>query len=297
MGRKPLLMMTDPDHYDVSYVINPWMAPGAWSSDRAGHLAAAVVASNNLKAALEKAGAEIFTISGVEGLPDLVFPANAAIVLDRRVIVARFSCAERQGEEQVFLDAFNRLKAKGLFDEVSSFPEGVFQEGAGDCIWDKTRQHFWVGYGQRSSRESIAEIEKFFGEKIAPLELAMPRFYHLDTCFLPLSGGDVVYYPNAFTAEAKASIRSIVSADKLIEASDDDAAAFSVNAVNIGKQIVMAKPPQRLVDILTERGYTVTGVDLAPFIMSGGGAYCMTLRLDRSRSDAPAETLVRAVAS
>ncbi len=72
-------------------------------------------------------------------------------------------------------------------------------------------------------------------------------------------------------------------ADKLIEASDEDAAAFSVNAVNIDKQIVMARPPQRLKDLLTERGYTVTGVDLAPFIMSGGGAYCMTLRLDRGR--------------
>lgn len=298
MGRKPLLMMTDAGHYDVSYVINPWMAPDAWSNDRAGHLAEAVAASNTLKAALEKAGAEILTIPGVEGLPDLVFPANAAIVLDRRAIVARFSCAERQGEEQVFLDAFKALKAKGLFDEVSIFPEGVFQEGAGDCIWDKTRQHFWAGYGQRSTRDAIPVIEKFFGEKVVPLELISPRFYHLDVCFLPLSGGEVVYYRKAFSEKAQATIKSIVPADKLIEASDDDAAAFSVNAVNIDKQIVMAKPPQRLVDTLTERGYSVTGVDLAPFIMSGGGAYCMTLRLDRSRGDVPADAkLAQAAAS
>jgi hypothetical protein len=32
---------------------------------------------------------------------------------------------------------------------------------------------------------------------------------------------------------------------------------------------------------LAERGYRVTEVDLLPFIMSGGSAYCMTLRLDR----------------
>ena len=298
MGRKPLLMMTDAGHYEVSYVINPWMAPDAWSNDRAGHLHEAMTAAATLKAALEKAGAEVMMIDGVAGLPDLVFPANAAIVLDRRVLVARFSCAERQGEEAVFFEAFKALKTRGLFDTVEMFPEGVFQEGAGDCIWDKTRQHFWVGYGQRSSRESIAEIERFFGEKTVPLELATPRFYHLDTCFLPLSGGEVVYYPDAFTDDAKATIKSIVPADKLIEASDDDAAAFSVNAVNIDKQIVMATPPQRLRDILTERGYSVTGVDLAPFIMSGGGAYCMTLRLDRSRTDAPpAVKLVQAAAS
>jgi N-dimethylarginine dimethylaminohydrolase len=288
MGRKPLLMMTEPGHYDVSYVINPWMTPDAWSKDPAASQAQAVAAFNNLKAALEKAGAEIVTIPGVKGLPDLVFPANAAVVLDRRAIVARFSCPQRQGEEQVFLDAFNKWKAEGLFDEVSIFPEGVYQEGAGDCIWDKGRQHFWVGYGQRSKKESIAEIEKFFGEKTVALELATPRFYHLDTCFLPLSGGEVLYVPDAFTDDAKAKIKAIVPADKLLEASDEDAAGFCVNAVNIDKKIVMAMPPQKLVDRLTARGYSVTGVDLAPYIMSGGGAYCMTLRLDRSRTDAPA---------
>lgn len=288
MARKPLLMMTDAAHYEVSYVINPWMTPQAWSDDRAGHLAEAVAASNNLKSALEKAGADVRTIPGVEGLPDLVFPANAAIALDRRVLVARFSCAERQGEEEVFLDAFDTLKARGLFDEVAQLPEGVFQEGAGDCIWDRTRGHFWAGYGQRSLRAAIPVIEDFFGEAAVPLELVSPRFYHLDVCFLPLSGGEIVYYPKAFSQASLAAIRARVDKDKLIEASDDDAAAFSVNAVNIDEQVVMARPPQRLKDILTERGYTVTGVDLAPFIMSGGGAYCMTLRLDRSRTDAPA---------
>ena len=42
----------------------------------------------------------------------------------------------------------------------------------------------------------------------------------------------------------------------------------------------MAEAPPRLRAILTERGYRVSEVDLAPFILSGGGAFCMTLRLD-----------------
>jgi N-dimethylarginine dimethylaminohydrolase len=42
----------------------------------------------------------------------------------------------------------------------------------------------------------------------------------------------------------------------------------------------MAKPPLSLRDRLSERGYDVLGIDLAPFILSGGGAFCMTLRLD-----------------
>ena len=39
---------------------------------------------------------------------------------------------------------------------------------------------------------------------------------------------------------------------------------------------------------LAERGYCVSEVDLLPFIMSGGGAYCMTLRLDRRSVEADA---------
>ncbi len=46
----------------------------------------------------------------------------------------------------------------------------------------------------------------------------------------------------------------------------------------------MASASPHLVARLAERGYRVTEVDLLPFIMSGGGAYCMTLRLDRRRS-------------
>ena len=297
MARKPLILMTDAGHYEVSYVINPWMSPKAWSHDRAGHKREALAASAALKRALETAGAEVVMADGAPGLPDMVFPANAAIVLDRRALVARFRFAERQGEEAHFLKAFEAMKARGLFDTVEQFPDGVYQEGAGDCIWDATRNHFWTGYGQRSARESIPVIEDFFDAETVALELVSPRFYHLDVCFLPLSGGEVVYYPAAFSPEARNEIKSRVPAGKLIVASDEDAAGFCVNAVNIGKQIVMATPTERLRAILSERGYTVNGVDLAPFIMSGGGAYCMTLRLDRAREQAPAMQKERATAA
>ncbi len=281
MSRKPTLLMTDTSHFEVSYVINPWMKPTAWSENPEGNYRAAQAASAALTDALAAAGAEIIHSEGERGLPDMVFPANAAIVLDRRALLARFRFPERQGEERVFLKTFQSLKARGLLDVVEQFPEGCYQEGAGDCIWDATRQHFWAGFGQRSVRQSIVKIEEFFGMPVTPLELISPRFYHLDVCFLPLSGGEVVYYPKAFSAEAQATIRDIVAKDKLIEASDEDAAGFCVNAVNIGRNIVMAQPRDELRAILTERGYSVTGVDLSPFIMAGGGAYCMTLRLDR----------------
>lgn len=276
---RPFFLMTDPGCFDVSYRINPWMDPGAWTPAQA---AVAGQASAQLRAALAALGAEVETVGAVRGLPDLVFPANAAVVLDGRAVLARFRHPERQGEEAVFRAAFQRLKARGLIQEIVDLPEGLFHEGAGDAIWDADRQLFWCGHGPRSSRGAIRTIREAFGQETVALELASERFYHLDTCFCPLAGGQVLYYPPAFTPEAQATIRERIPDDQRIEATAEDAAAFCVNAVNLGRHIVMARAPAALRDRLEARGYVLTEVDLSPFILSGGAAYCMTLRLDRA---------------
>jgi N-dimethylarginine dimethylaminohydrolase len=221
-------------------------------------------------------------VGGVAGLPDLVFPANAGIVLDRRVLPARFAHAERRGEEGPYRAAFDSFVARGLLDEVGTLPEGCFQEGAGDCIWDVRRGFFWSGFGQRSAARAADEIAGYFGRTLQRLELVSPRFYHLDVCFCPLSGGEILYYPPAFAPSALKLIRDLVAPDDLIEATDEDAGRFCVNAVSLDRTVIMAQAAPHLKDRLAERGYVVREVDLSPFIMAGGGAYCMTLRLDRS---------------
>ena len=282
MSAKPTILLVDPAHFDVHYVINPWMKPKEWAADPGAHQREARASFDALRAALEMAGAETHTVPGVPGLPDMVFPANAAVVLDGRAIVARFACPERQGEEAAFTEAMRPYLAKGVLTELAIFPAGCFQEGAGDAIWDRTRQVFWAGFGQRSVAAAIPELERFFGRTVVPLELATPRFYHLDTCFCPLSGGEVLFYPPAFTPESLARIHAHVAPEQRLEAGAEDAAAFAVNAVCIERTIVMARAPAHVRGLLEGRGYQVTGVDLDPFILSGGGAYCMTLRLDRS---------------
>jgi N-dimethylarginine dimethylaminohydrolase len=285
---RPLILMTDPRWFEVAYTINPWMRPGAWRADPAAQADAARRAFRDLGDALSDAGAVIEVVDGALGLPDMAFPANAAVVLGGRALLARFQPAERQGEEPVFLAAFERLKARGLITEVAQSPPGLFQEGAGDCIWDAGRGHFWAGYGQRSVRAAADAVGAHFGHEVVALRLTSPRFYHLDTCFCPLSGGEVLYYPPAFSPEALADIRARVAPELLIEASDEDAARLCVNAVCLGDRIVMARAPAALRSRLEARGYRVREVDLAPFILSGGGAFCMTLRLDHQCATAAA---------
>ncbi len=290
MSLRPQYLMTDPDAYTVEYEINPWMQPNRWRADPAANRRAARAGWNSLKGALEAAGAEVHVIGGASGLPDMVFPANAAVVLDGKAVLARFRHPERQGEEPHFLRAFEGLRDAGLLRSVEQIA-GCFHEGAGDCIWDASRGWFWVGSGPRSSANSAGILGDRFGVEMVEMPLATEQFYHLDTCFCPLSGGEILYLPRALTDKAKSNLAARVGADHLLEASEEDATAFCVNAVSLGRTLIMARPPGRLVDRLSERGYQVVSVDLDPFILSGGGAFCMTLRLDLAHAAAESARL------
>jgi len=285
MRAQPAYLMIDPAHYDVHYQINPWMKPDAWTADPTGNHAKALTAWAALRMAIEDSGGQVHVAPGAAGLPDMVFPANAAIVLGRRALAARFFHPERRGEEPHYLAALEALVGQGVLDEVVQI-EGCFQEGAGDCIWDASRSLFWVGSGPRSSAGSAAVIEDHFGQQVVHLPLATEQFYHLDTCFCPLSGGEILYYPPALTAQAERRLRDLVPAHLLIEATAEDAAGFCVNAVSLGRTVIMARPSLTLRARLAERGYQVLGVDLAPFMLSGGAAFCMTLRLDLASATA-----------
>ena len=285
--RQPHYLMTDPAHFEVCYQINPWMDPSVWQAD-ASACERAFAASAQLRSAIEAMGAKVDMIPAEAGLPDLVFPANAATVLDGRALMARFAHRERRGEEAPFLKAFQALRDRGLLKEVAELPDGVVHEGAGDALWDKGRDIFFGGYGQRSTKEGLDAVSDFFGKEVVALELATPHFYHLDTCMRPLDGGHILYYPPAFTDQALKTLRDRVAPDMLIEADKADAEALCVNAVNLGETVVMAKAPPALKAKLEAKGYRLVEVDLSPFIMSGGAAFCMTLRLDVSSQPAAA---------
>ena len=276
------LMMSAPEHFEVSYTINPWMQPSQWSVSPKKLAGDAKRGWNQLKKTYERLGARIEVQQPAAGLPDMVFTANAAVVLDRKVLLARFLCAERQGEEVHNRKFFEGLRARGVVDQIIEPPAGHFFEGAGDAIWDATRRLIWTGYGQRSSRDMFRTIEELYGVPAIALELIDPRFYHLDTCFCVLSGGDVLWYPAAFSASAASAVREIVGEDKLIEATDEDAFHLGVNSVCIGREVVMCSASAPTLAALAARGYHVNIVPLDSFNRSGGAAYCLTLRLDNT---------------
>jgi N-dimethylarginine dimethylaminohydrolase len=285
---KARYLMCAPEHFAVTYAINPWMDPTRWARDDRALAATSRKEWDRLHRAMQELSAEIELVPSVSGVPDLVFTANAAVVLDGKALLARFRHPERQAEEPHYEAAFRRLKDRGLISAVGKLPDGIVLEGAGDCVWDETRNQFWMGYGQRTDASAAPIVEREFGVDVVALELADARFYHMDTALRALPRGEVIYYPNAFTAAGRAEIRRRVPIEKRIEIKFDDARLLAANAVSIGDAVLLSRCSVALRTAIERHGYSVMTTPLGAFLRSGGSAFCLTLRLDHRSSAAGA---------
>lgn len=274
------LLMCPPEYFGVTYAINPWMNPIDWARNVDDLAVAAQREWVALHNGVVELGATVELVPPVNGLPDLVFTANAAVVLDRTVLLARFRCPERQPEEQYFRAAFHSLRALGLIDAVRELPDDLVLEGAGDCLWDQKRNQFWMGYGQRSDAAARWVVQETFGADVVALELADPRFYHMDTAFCVLPRGEVIYHPGAFTPKGRAEFRERVGPAERIEIDTDDACRLAANAVCLGNVVIMSSCSERLRAELMDRSYRVATMSVPSFLRSGGSACCLTLQLD-----------------
>lgn len=267
--QRQTILMCAPDYYGVDYVINKWMENQIGKTDRA----LATRQWQNLRQALA-AHVELAFVKPDPGLPDMVFTANAGLVLKNQVIVSRFYSTERQGEEPFFRGWFEKNNLKLL-----DWPQNISFEGAGDALLDRGLDVMWCGYGFRSSESAAAEIEKKTGCRTVALKLVDPRFYHLDTCLCPLEGGWLLYYPPAFDHPSQETIHALIPDDKRIAVSEADAIAFACNAVDINRHVFMNEATDALQNKLRQIGFTPVVTPLSEFLKAGGGAKCLTLKL------------------
>jgi N-dimethylarginine dimethylaminohydrolase len=258
--------MCPPDFYGIYYEINPWM-----NKARQADHAIAVDEWSGLYNAIQEAGAQVSLLGPVEGLPDLVFTANAALVFDRRVLLSRFRHPQRQGEESI-----NRHWFTSAGFEIIDVPPGTSFEGAGDALF--CGDTLFAGYRMRSDASGHQAVGRTLGVRVIPVELVDPRYYHLDTCFCPLAPGLAVWYPAAFDRYGQRAIREHVP--ELIEVEQCEAERFACNAVVIGKRVITNIGSDQMHAALKSRGFEPLATPLDEFVKAGGSAKCLTLRLD-----------------
>jgi len=263
------ILMCPPDHFEIAYVINPWME-GHFANTDDG---LAQRQWDDLRSAIER-HAKVVIEPPQRNLPDIVFTANAGLVLGKKVIVSRFRSPERQGEEK-----HNRSWFTENGFEILDWPQTVPFEGAGDALFDRGQDLLWAGHGFRSDATVPALLETLLARKTVALNLVDPRFYHLDTCLCPLEGGYLLYFPAAFDENSRAAIEAHVPQDKRIAVDEADALKFCCNAVDLNGHVMMNDASETLRNRLRAAGFTPVITPLSEFMKAGGGAKCLTLKL------------------
>ncbi len=257
-------LMCRPEHFAVTYAINPWMRPDL-PVDRARALAQ----WERLRATYVDLGHRVDLLDPVPGLPDMVYAANGATVVGGTVLGARFRHPERAGEAAAHLDWF---RAAGYERVVA--PEFV-NEGEGDLL--VAGEVVLAGTGFRTDPRAHAEAERVLGRPVVGLELVDPRYYHLDTALVVLDDRTIAWFPDAFSPASQALLRARYPDGVVATAAD--AAVLGLNAVSDGRHVVLPAAATDLSAALAGRGFVPVPVDVSELLLGGGGPKCCTLEV------------------
>lgn len=256
-------LMCRPTHFDVLYEINPWM-----HADVPVDKALVMEQWENLRATYERLGHRVDVIEGVPGLPDMVFAANGATVVDGKVLGSSFHFPQRRAEAE----HYNAWLREHGFEVTEAI---AINEGEGDFL--TMGPHILAATGFRSDLDSHTELAAVTGHKVISVELVDPRYYHIDTALTALDGDNVAYLPEAFSAESQRLLAELYP--NAIHVSPEDAAAFALNSVSDGRHVVVAAQATGFIEQLRAAGYEPVPVDLSELLKGGGGVKCCTLEL------------------
>ena len=256
-------LMCPPTHFAVEYAINPWMLPGV-AVDRARALAQWDV----LRRTYLDLGHRVDLLTPVPGLPDMVYAANGATVVDGTVLAARFRHPQRAREAVAYATWFRRAGARVVEPEFVNEGEGDLLV-AGDLIL--------AGHGFRTDPRAHAEAARVLGREVVPLELVDPRYYHLDTAVAVLDATTIAWLPEAFAPSSRRVVAERFT--DAVVADPADAAVLGLNAVSDGRHVVLPVRATRLAAAVAERGFVPVPVDLSELLKGGGGPKCCTLEV------------------
>jgi len=263
-ARRRHYLMCEPRFFDVTYSINPWM-----DVRKPVDTGIAVAQWERLRDIYVDLGHEISLIEPIDGLPDMVFTANGATVVDGQVLLAKFRYEQRMAET----DAHHAWFAEQAYPAITE--ARWTNEGQGDFLLAGER--ILAGTGFRSDERSHAEAQEVFGRPVVGLELIDPRYYHLDTALAVLSDDLIMYYPGAFSAASRSVLCGLFP--DAIHATAAEAEVFGLNAVSDGYNVVLPQAAGRLCDELRRRGFAPIGVDMSELMKAGGAVKCCSLEL------------------
>jgi N-dimethylarginine dimethylaminohydrolase len=257
--------MCPPKYFDIEYEINQWMD----INNQVDTKKAAKEWQTLHDTYTQKLGWQVEIIEPTKGLPDMVFTANGGLVLKGKIVLPRFRYKERRGETPHFKKWFEDAGYKDIL-----MPTYNFEGEADGFVWHDI---FFGGHPFRSDKRAHKEIAQFLDLTPISIEQIDSRFYHLDTAMTFIDDGTAAIYPGAFSDKSLAAIHRLVP--KIIEASEDDAISFGLNAMTDSRNIVLSDHPRDLMNQYQKMGLSVYTAEMIEFQKAGGGVKCLTLDL------------------
>ncbi len=275
------VLMCSPDYFDIVDVKNVHMQGHIGNTDKAQVNAQWQSLKDAYDALLaNKVLDEVSVIPGAKDCEDMVFCANQTLPWKMEdgsevVVMSRMRHESRQREVPYFEEFFKNKGFKPLhFNNVKMF------EGMGDVIPHPGKRLLYGGYGHRTTAEAYDELATMLQTPVVALELINPKFYHLDTCFVPLSKDSVMLCKEAFTEDGLAMIRQLFTKVYYIPEYEAEK-YFSLNAhafdAHGTKTAILQKGSAITVDVLKQEGYNVVEIETGEFMKSGGSVFCMKM--------------------
>ncbi|MFC7547093.1 dimethylargininase [Plantactinospora sp. GCM10030261] len=269
MPRKRTFLMCPPEYFAVEYAINPWM-----DTDQPVDTELAVKQWEGLRETLLRLGHSVHVLAPEAGLPDMVFAANGAFVVDGIAYGARFKHQQRTAEAALHRAFYEEAGWRFMAPSETN-------EGEGDFAY-LPRSHgglILAGYGFRTELAAHAEAQEMLNHPVVSLRLVDPRFYHLDTALAALDDERVVYFPGAFSVAAQKVLAQLFP--DAVLADEVDAFAFGLNLVGDGQHVILNNEASGLASKLAAAGYTPVMVDLSELKKGGGSVKCCVAELRR----------------
>jgi N-dimethylarginine dimethylaminohydrolase len=259
--------MSPPDYFVVEYATNPWM-----DVSRPVDRELALKQWERLRETLVGLGHIVHVLPSQAGLPDMVYAANGAFIVDGVVYGARFTHPPRTGDAAVHRRFYTDAGWRFVAPSETTEGEGDFAylPGAyGGLIL--------AGHGFRTEATAHAEAQEALGRPTVSLRLVDPRFYHLDVALAALDEANVVYYPGAFSLSSQRVLRQLFPAAVL--ADEIDALAFGLNLVSDGRNVVLNSEASGLASKLAAAGYLPVTVEMSELKKGGGSVKCCVAEL------------------
>jgi N-dimethylarginine dimethylaminohydrolase len=270
-SRRPAVLVCPPEYFTVRDVKNPFM-----DVENPVDEILAGLQWQALCDAFREAGVETLEIEPVADLEDMVFTANQTFVSGTGpkpfIVPSRMRHESREREVPYFVEWF-----RGRGFEIREVDlSGEYLEGHGDLLWHPVGKRVWAGHGFRSTlggvRRFAAAMESE-GIVVTPLQLVDERFYHLDTCFAPLTAQAALIYPGAFDKTALAELAAAFP--RLYEVSELEALTFVCNGVVTVDHYIATHVYDGVRAALAREGLEPLLVDLSEFEKAGGSAFCL----------------------